>query len=41
MTKGFAFSVTDISFQVLMCLSGYGEVQMMDTEQKTMRFSKG
>lgn len=40
-TKGFAFSVMDTSFQVLMCLSGYGEVQTMDAEQKPMRFSKG
>lgn len=40
-TKGFAFSVMDTSFQILMCLSGYGEVQTMDVEQKPMRFSKG
>lgn len=40
-TKGFAFSVIDTSFQVLMCLNGYGEVQTMDTEQKPVRFSKG
>ena len=40
-TKGFVFSVVDISFQVLMCLNGYGEVQTMDAEQKPMRFSKG
>lgn len=40
-TKGFAFSVMDTSFQVLMCLDGYGEVQTMDTEQKPVRFSKG
>lgn len=40
-TKGFAFSVMDTSFQVLMCLSGCGEVQTMDAEQKPMRFSKG
>ena len=40
-TKGFAFSVMDASFQVLMCLNGYGEVQTMDAEQKPMRFSKG
>ena len=40
-TKGFAFSVMDASFQVLMCLDGYGEVQTMDAEQKPMRFSKG
>ena len=40
-TKGFAFSVMDTSFQILMCLSGYGEVQTMDAEQKPMRFSRG
>lgn len=40
-TKGFAFSVRDTSFQVLMCLDGYGEVQTMDAEQKPMRFCKG
>lgn len=40
-TKGFAFYVMDASFQVLMCLDGYGEVQTMDAEQKPMRFSKG
>lgn len=40
-TKGVAFSVIDTSFQVLMCLNGYGEVQTMDTEQKPVRFSKG
>ena len=40
-TKGFAFSVMDASFQVLMCLNGYGEVQTMDAEQKPMRFCKG
>ena len=40
-TKGFAFYVMDASFQVLMCLDGYGEVQTMDAEQKPMRVSKG
>ena len=40
-TKGFAFSVMDTSFQVLMCLDGYGEVQTMDADQKPMCFSKG
>lgn len=40
-TKGFAFSVMDTSFQVLMCVDGYGEVQTMDDERKPMRFSKG
>lgn len=40
-TKGFAFSVLQNSFQVLMCLEGYGEVQTMDDEQKPVRFCKG
>ena len=40
-TKGFSFSVREESFQVLMCLKGYGEVQTMNAEQKLMRFSKG
>lgn len=40
-TKGFAFSVMETSFQVLMCLDGYGEVQSMDTDYKPVRFSKG
>ncbi len=30
-TKGPAFSVMDTSFQVLMCLDDYGEVQIMDS----------
>ena len=40
-TKGFAFSVMDTSFQVLMCLDDYGEVQIMDADKKPMCFSKG
>lgn len=40
-SKGFSFSVRDESFQVLMCLDGYGQVETMDAEQKPMRFSKG
>lgn len=39
--KGFSFSVMNNSFQVLMCLDGYGQVETMDAEQKPMRFSKG
>ncbi len=39
--KGFSFSVMNNSFQVLMCLGGYGQVETMDAEQKPMRFSKG
>ena len=40
-TKGFTFSVTDYSFQVLMCLDGYGQVEIMDADLKPMRFVKG
>ena len=40
-TKGFSFSVREESFQVLMCLDGYGQVESMDANQKPMRFSKG
>ncbi len=40
-TKGFTFSVTDYSFQVLMCLDGYGQVETMDADLKPMRFGKG
>ncbi|HFI0053206.1 TPA: hypothetical protein ACGORF_001412 [Streptococcus suis] len=31
----------DTSLQELMCLESYGEVQLMDANQKLMRFSKG
>jgi mannose-6-phosphate isomerase len=41
LTKGFSFSVVENSFQVLMCLDGYGQVETMDAEQKPMRFCKG
>ena len=40
-TKGFSFSVTDRSFQILMCLDGYGQIETMDAERKPMRFAKG
>lgn len=40
-TKDFQFLVTEESFQVLMCLDGFGQVKMMDTEHKPMRFCKG
>lgn len=40
-TKGCSFSVMNNSFQVLMCVDGYGQVETMDSEQKPMRFSKG
>lgn len=38
-TKGFSFSVMDNSFQVLMCLDGYGQVEVVG--DKPVRFSKG
>lgn len=38
-TKGFSFSVMENSFQVLMCLDGYGQVEM--DGDKPVRFSKG
>lgn len=41
MTKGFSFSVREESFQVLMCLDGYGQVETMDADQKPIRFCKG
>ena len=38
-TKGFSFSVQKNSFQVLMCLDGYGQVEV--DGDKPVRFSKG
>lgn len=38
-TKGFSFSVMENSFQVLMCLDGYGQVEV--DGEKPVRFSKG
>lgn len=38
-TKGFSFSVMENSFQVLMCLDGYGQVEV--DGDKPIRFSKG
>ena len=40
-TKVFTFSVKDYSFQVLMCLDGYGQVETMDEELNPVRFMKG
>lgn len=40
-TKGFSFSVKEESFQILMCLDGYGQVETMDADKKPVRFSKG
>lgn len=40
-TKGFSFSVREESFQVLVCLDGYGQVEAMDTDQRPMRLCKG
>lgn len=38
-TKGFSFSVMENSFQVLMCMDGYGQVEV--DGDKPVRFSKG
>lgn len=38
-TKGFSFSVMDTSFQVLMCLDGYGQIEV--DGDKPVRFTKG
>ena len=38
-TKGFSFSVMENSFQVLMCLDGYGQVEV--DGYKPVRFSRG
>lgn len=40
-TKAFSFSVREESFQILMCLDGYGQVGIMDTEKSPIRFCKG
>ena len=40
-TKGFSFSVMEQSFQVLMCLDGYGQIETMDARLKPIRFLKG
>lgn len=40
-TKGFAFSVLDTSFQVLLCLEGSGGIEVNDGTQRPVRFSKG
>lgn len=39
--KAVSFSVRDQSFQVLMCLDGYGQIETMDTGLKPVRFMKG
>lgn len=40
-TKGFSFSVRSNSFQVLMCLDGYAQIETMEVEQKPVRLCKG
>lgn len=40
-TKGFSFSVLDTSFQILVCLDGYGEIQVLDDMSGPIRFRKG
>jgi mannose-6-phosphate isomerase len=39
-SKGFSFSVTDSSFQVLLCLDGNGGIETAENN-KPLRFSKG
>lgn len=39
-TKGFAFSVTNTSFQVLLCVDGEGGIET-DISNKPLRFRKG
>lgn len=40
-TKGFSFPVKGESFQILMCLDGYGQVETMDADKRPVRFGKG
>lgn len=40
-SQSISFSVGENSFQVLVCLEGDGEVQVMNTDQKPVRLSKG
>ncbi len=34
MKKGLSFSVLKNSFQVLMCLNGYGQIETIEADQK-------
>lgn len=40
-SKAFSFSVMESSFQVIVCLDGYAQIETMDMEGKPLRFSKG
>lgn len=40
-TKGFTFSVMDYSFQIIMCLDGGGQIEIMDAGHNPVRFKKG
>ena len=40
-TKAFSFSVLEESFQVIMCLTGEGQIETMDEHLKPVRFMKG
>ena len=40
-TKAFSFSVTDESFQVIMCIDGEGQIETMNENLNPVRFSKG
>lgn len=40
-TKVFSFSAPEESLQVIMCLDGEGQIEMMDKNLKPVRFVKG
>lgn len=40
-TKGFSFSVLDMSFQVLLCLEGSGSIEVKEDAREPVCFSKG
>lgn len=40
-SDAFSFNVMDASFQILMCLEGFGQIETMEIEQKIVEFSKG
>lgn len=41
MTKAFCFSVSKKSFQLLMCLEGFGQVEVLESGSEPLRFKKG
>lgn len=40
-TKSFSFSVMDESFQIVMCLSGAGQIEVLEPSAAPIQFSKG